>query len=525
MRTIWHSLAWKEWHEHKWKLASIVAILWGVTSLAMLEDKRDTFGLAFGLLVMCIVPLAIFVGLGAAANERSRGTLAFTQSLPVPMWRVACSKLLFGFVTLAAPIMLTVALFYVWTFAFDLLGVDYRPPARDVGANGLSTGIWYLDILLLSAPLAASFFIWAAAAGVNRKDEVSAGAVALAVMVGWCVLLMLAGYILFAWKSFETPQQRSEWITRLEWIKVVGLSTAPGGFAPAIGITEGTPRLLPLGIFTAVVVHLALAIWYVRSFGRVANLEIRSPQIAAREAGRTDWLAPPRRSQLTAVVWKQFRESGPIVLVGLAGVVGIVLLFMAAERIVAAGGTTYTPLGMIYARVAIVFGFVVALVVGIGVCLHDVAPQLSTFWRSRPINPDLWFWTKFGTGLMIVLAAIYVPILLVTLPVGLDNLWDPDVSFIPTLHIAVFAAAVMTTCLVRHAVYAAILSIAVVYLGVLTVLATWLAAGMLGLVRLNPVWWEPTEMQVAAGLLISFFASTLIAWLAVRYDWGWKSRY
>ncbi len=40
-------------------------------------------------------------------------------------------------------------------------------------------------------------------------------------------------------------------------------------------------------------------------------------------------------------------------------------------------------------------GLLVALVVGIGMILTDVSPPLNTFWRSRPINPDLWFWTKF----------------------------------------------------------------------------------------------------------------------------------
>src|SRR3972149_3351379 len=112
MRSVWHSLAWKEWQEHKWKLASIVAILWGVTALALLMAGQEMFDLALGLLFLSIVPLAVFVGLGAAANERSSGTLPFLQSLPVPMWRVALSKLLFGLLTIIAPIVLTVLLFY-----------------------------------------------------------------------------------------------------------------------------------------------------------------------------------------------------------------------------------------------------------------------------------------------------------------------------------------------------------------------------------------------------------------------------
>ena len=75
MRSILHSLAWKEWHEHKWKLASLVAILSGITSYTMLNVVRGASEGALVavrvVLVMCIVPLAIFVGLGTAAGERS----------------------------------------------------------------------------------------------------------------------------------------------------------------------------------------------------------------------------------------------------------------------------------------------------------------------------------------------------------------------------------------------------------------------------------------------------------------------
>ena len=97
MRTIWHSLAWKEWHEHKWKLASITAILWGVAALVLWFGDMARHVRAGDCIGdrMCIIPLSVFVGLGAAANERSRNTLPFLQALPVPMWRAAIAKLVF----------------------------------------------------------------------------------------------------------------------------------------------------------------------------------------------------------------------------------------------------------------------------------------------------------------------------------------------------------------------------------------------------------------------------------------------
>src|SRR4051812_40413018 len=114
MRTIWLNLAWKEWHEHKWKLAALVATLWSVTAVMLRWNNVEILAGVRVVLVMCIVPLAIFVGLGTAASERSRGTLPFLQALPVPMWRAALMKVIFGVATIVAAALLTLGFVYVW---------------------------------------------------------------------------------------------------------------------------------------------------------------------------------------------------------------------------------------------------------------------------------------------------------------------------------------------------------------------------------------------------------------------------
>ena len=123
MNSIWFSLAWKEWHEHKWKLVSIVAILCGVATLIMsFAETQDTFALAVSLVGICIVPLAMFIGLGAAANERSRNTLPFLQSLPAPLWRVALMKVVLGLLTLFLSIIFAIAFIYAWKLLAELAG-------------------------------------------------------------------------------------------------------------------------------------------------------------------------------------------------------------------------------------------------------------------------------------------------------------------------------------------------------------------------------------------------------------------
>lgn len=517
MRSVWLSLIWKEWHEHKWKLASIAAVLWCVVAVSMFSSDNDTFGLASGMVMMCMVPLAVFVGLSSAASERSRNTLPFMQSLPVPMWHLALTKLVLGLITVVLPVLLAIASCYVWQRLFDLLRADYELSKPIVGQP--ITGKYFLDAAIFGATVAASMYIWAAATGVNRKDEVSAAAVALSLMIGWPAIL----WLLFWLASIQS-------IRDLEaWPFLAGFASVPGGIAEIIA---ESPHLhfvqVVLGISVAVATHSLLATFYVRRFGQITEREIVSPKAVRRESKTFDWLNSPRSSPLSAIVWKQFRESGPIAVVGLAGVVALVLIIAIGDRIATRDGAAAMPFGMIYARVAIVFGFFVALVVGIGVSLNDVSPQLNTFWRSRPIRPDHWFWCKFVTGLGVVFASIYVPIALLAAvsdqPID-EGVNYPTVIAVPAGQLAIFAAAVATTCLVRHAVYAAVLSIAAVIaaapisfcIGEIAVRSGWIA-------RSTSNWWSE-DIGLAIGFSACFAACTVLAWLVTRNDWGWRSRF
>jgi hypothetical protein len=522
MNSTWHSLIWKEWHEHKWKLVSIVAVFWGTSAIPLLAfHHRDMFAGAAALLFICSVPMAVFVGLSVASNERSRGTLAFAQALPIPLWRLALVKMLLGFMALFVPILLTVGLFYVSRWAFTLAGVDISR-AIEQANTGLITGNWYADSLLFGVTIATSIFIWSAATGVNRKDEVSAGAVALAVMVGWYVVLFALGQLLFPWGV----EQGTTDDAAFRLLAGFGFSTAPAGFVPAYAMVQNEFVPVWVVIVTAIATHLALANWYIGRFGRIEDIGVRSPRTATSVADRAGWLGAPRRSAISAIAWKQARESGALVLAGLAGVAGVTAIFFFEDPVLYLSRPE--RFASVLAAVMSALGSCIALVVGIGVCLNDVSPQLSTFWKSRPINPDMYFWCKFVTGLIVLLAALYGPLVVlvwVLLPNPAWFLFNPDTLIILPLHASLFAAAVAMICLVRHAVYAAILSIGVVYLGVLIGLVGWLAAGLFGWVTLDADWWEPTESQASLGMFLSFVISTIVAWLAMRYDWGWKSRY
>lgn len=532
MRTIWQSLIWKEWHEHKWKLASLTAILWSIATLGLINPERGLLAGIHVALVMAIVPLAIFIGLGVAAGERSRGTLPFLQALPVPMWRVALFKLAAGLATVLLPALLCIAFVFAWTQLGSLLSVDYRHMMRDVVASSFEENApfvlvnhWYANAMLALTIVASGFFLWTAAAGVNRKDEVSAGAVALTVIMAWCV----AVFSVWAWLG-NGVVSFTEWPSAVgKLLALAGAAAAPGGLVTLEDAVDNNMRYFAFAVCVTCLTMVILAAWYVCRFARSWNMENRSPQAAEVSDCPRDWLGPPRRWAVSAIAWKQVRESGPLALLG----VGVVFALSATIFLVDDPGYRHDDFSRFlefFAVLSFSIGLAVAMIIGIGVFLYDVGTGLSAFWRSRPINPDVWFLVKFGSGLAIVLAAIYGPVVLLALPRSTAmNLEENSLLVYPAITVAVFAAAAAMTCLARNAVYAAILSVSVAYLGFIA--TAFAVAGVRILqIRTRPdnlgdVFAEVTMLQASAGMFMTFLLCTLLAWLAVRNDWGQKSRY
>ena len=527
MRTIWQSLAWKEWHEHKWKLASLSIVLCGVNALVLVNSRLDhqgPFETLYAMTACCAIPLAIFIGASVAASERSRGTAPFMQSLPLSQRIVAIHKLLAGLVTVAASIGVAFLFVYGCYRGASIFGYDVAPPSNRmqiIFPQPLELGNWFVESAIALALAACSVYLWTAAAGVNRQDEVSAAARAALVIVGWWVAMIAVNkYLGSAWL-----QSDGYWFaTKLQ-------AASPGGFGiirpPMVWSPPPTFFGVPQPVVAGVVFHVGLALWFIHRFGRIATDRVHSPRPATLSAAKIDWLGPPRRSALAAIVWKQTRESGPVVLAGFASILAIVAVMAVSMRTYLGGPQ---PLVELYASVTVALGLFITLVVGIGVSLYDVGPQLNTFWRSRPINPDLWFWTKFVTGLLVVFVSLYLPLAVLAWTAAPDEFWrdmlHSETMIFPAITIAIYISAVTMTCLVRHAVYAAILSIATMYIGPLLVEA--------GMACVNWLVWrqEPKPFFESANgpLMIAAMCAVMmgvliVGWLAVRYDWGRTSRY
>lgn len=475
MRTIWQSLAWKEWHEHKWKLAALTAILLCCIAVAFKSQNSQHFSLFAVAILLPMIPLSLVIATTSATSERSRGTLPFLLALPTSPKQIAKAKLLSGLGTCLLPVLFVLGLIYVWYMCWDWFGLDYQMPNSNQGMLGpFGFSNWYLATITVVAIWVLSMFLWTAASGVNRADEVSAAAVALSVIAG--LWIAVAGVV--AWSDL-LPWARSDRLAAQ--LAALGLAILPGGFAQAQWLPEMGISTYLMACTLFVAVHGGLATWFIARFGRSPEQNIRSQRTAVPTSPQLSWLGQPRRSWLTAIAWKQFRESGPLVFAGLGGVALILVgaLFVARKEVDTNVEMTVFLAAAIFFGSLYLGGFTI-LVVGIGIFLRDLTPGIHTFWRSRPISPRGWYWVKYATGALIVVLSFQLPMLVLPLITSLNSEManefngTPDVVGIQVIslfaYLAVFAVAIAMTCLMRSAVYAVVLTFAMFYGGAISTL-------------------------------------------------------
>ena len=517
MQSIWLSLLWKEWREHRWKLAALSAILLGVPLLMTVVLEPWEFFTAFTVGITPYVILAgMFLGMSLAAGENASGTAPFLQALPSAMWRPALTKLCVALLTAAVPIFLGAVLVYAVEAFSPASWQSYREEFSAGTKVRADFGIvQWLQVRVTCGTLAVvSLLIWVAATGVNRRDEIRAGATSAIVFAA------LLGIGLW---FFNMPQSHDVWQQPV-WVQTL-IAACPTGTSlllifdeiQASGTQDGHSELNYGAVsIAAIVSHSALVAWYLWRFGHASSAmgSEAEPVVNGEVAEQSK---PPRRSQFGSIAWKQFRETGPLVAIGLAGLISIPALVMLHE-----GLYGDEMAGWLYAKVTLSsfarLGWFIAMLIGIGIFSNDLSPELHTFWRSRPIHFNLWFWTKFLTGLAITVVALGVPMLVARW--YQLRVWDPGgqlgnqalMGF--AVHVLTYCMAVATMSLVRRPVYAAILAFSFLMGGLLSY--EYFVRRAFSTVEFNPL--------LALGLsLVLSVAITPVAWLSVRYDWSWKS--
>ena len=500
-RAIWANLLWKEWHEHRWKLAALTAILLGgFASIWATDFREDALPFAWFIL-MLYTPLAtLFIGVGLTAGERAQGTLGCLQKLPVSVRSVALVKLVVGYATCVLPGILLFGL--CWLIVAS--GWNPRLLSTDIPPGILGSGLWWLEIGLVFLLSSASLLVWVVSLGVKQTTELRAGALALLVIVG---LWLLGGASMMALQRLLlVPEESVELYNQISLMMVSLVGVLPGGVF-LLGLTpQGffppTTRLMAWCLFIGV--HAALIWWWTIRYGSQATRVHSAVEFPEPTTEKFSWLGAPRHTPFRSILWKQVRECLPII----GGVLALAFGYRAFLMTVAGDGFDLSTRVQAVIWTTAMSGFLAAILVGVACFQDDLNSGLSGFWRSRPIDPDQWFWIKYASGLA-VLATVFGGVY------AIAWLLDPSESTQSSEHLlqvvfsfwTVYASAVCVACLVRNVIYAGILSFAV------AAYTTWLA--------LVPYNGEQLPVALQAVILTSVSVGlTLLAWQAMRRDWA-----
>ena len=418
MTAIVKQLLWKEFQELKWgTLAATVIILVLPVSLAFRDVNAALLGVLPDLWLYSIL-VAVFLGMRAAAGERTGRAASFLAALPV-------SHRLLGTIRLGSMCLASMAPLGALFIVALLLNARADENSR--------TSLLVLAAMFLLAQVGTILCLAIASrAGLGQPTEIRAafaGFVAILVtsVLGLTPVLVIAELI---------QRQLGAELEMLYWI---------GG----IFLIGAILLISSVSVFIARY-SLALGMHVESGFKRWWAFNWK-PSV----------LSPP----LSALVGKAVREMG---LLGL----GVIVVSLFLSCVAGALGITGTnqrlsvvdSLTRALPYILLMSGFVLALLVGVGAVIGDVEQGVNTFWRSRPISPRAWYWTKYGVGLATMFLAVEIPSLLY---VGSNtgHLAGNRGLFLWLLMWNVtFTFALTATCLVRKPGYAAILAFGAVHL-------------------------------------------------------------
>lgn len=509
MNSVWLSLLWKEWCEFRWKLAALtVSFVVGQAILMSLfthDPWPDVWGAISQSMGFCLIVYVVlagaFIGMSVAAGENSNRTMRFTQALPLPIWKAALAKILIGTMTVVIPIAVVVGLVAIFVnFVWD------SPANFNELANlGNRRHPWGIHDFFLSRGAASilgviSLLLWVAACGVNRADEVRAGAVAFLVSATlWFVTFYFTEENIFIWHDV---QSRNFFETLSVALPAGPAFSANFGYRPL-------DKSIPLLAVIAFASHALVLTFFLRRYGRTTGRSYGGEKQFLADWFRFRGSAKPFRSQSMAIIWKQVRELGPIALLAVGGILAFMgFAYMTGDRV----RWSVHDWGSILGGVTLMVGFFVTVVSGIGMIYEDYSRGLPNFWRSRPMNLHQWFFLKYFTGILVLVVAFVPLILTASWLQDWRDVTEGDVTMFALLFLGFYTGSLAAFALVRQPIYAVVLTIA----------GIWFIPGVLLVISRIPGW-NRNEAQMMRFLIATQIVLALIlAWQAVVRDWGWK---
>lgn len=483
MASVVAALCWKEYRELRWNVLAMVGIGIAMPLYALVREPDTAFFWVTLMLAVYSVVGGICFGMWSAAGERANRSASFVQALPISPTVVGGIKLLIMILAAFVPV-LVLALIGI---ALRRFAVNY---ASELPNIWVSAGCCYA-IAIHIALTTATF-------GLGQRTELLAAGVGILALALWgvCSICEAAFSQAFEWDGFGVLMFLGP---------PIYLFSIPAKSQPNSWL------LLPW-IPITVIAMLGLAGTFVIRYGAA----IRPLQSRQKQRAGT-WVSSQFASPAASLVVKQLCETTPLVLLVLGSAVLLSVGFGTVGTILNSSSTSWVvDVGRVFVILIFLSGFVLSLLLGVVAFAGDLELKVNTFWRSRPISPSLWFWSKYLIALGSFVLAIGVPALIClwSLEVfgpstGFESSELRVVLFVALGWFGIFSAGVFSTCIIRRPLHSGLLAFALAAAGL--GMAQWLDDGWFGA--------SPLEhpFLVAGIWLLASIAATLTAWwVAVR---------
>ncbi len=466
------SLLSKEWSERRRMFqqgTTMFLVFLGYSIAYELEYKTRALVASFhstALIFGCIS--AILLAMSTVSGEYSQRTIKFSQSLPVRLSTVAWARLLGAWGSLLIPILvgatvITLLLAFGIVEQAGLRSAVTRLPDRPSLSRLEAIGfLWTVTAVAIA--LVLHFVTLLSLLGTRCRSE---GSVGLLGAIGFLGVLSLTpirpslerlGLFLIAdWIGALLPQSLA-----INW-----------GYQEIDGSTYTDLELAPL-ILGPVLINLfitwLLAAWFTRLYGRRSESAVRANNRALRWTPRIKLPGLISRlplrfpNRLAALTWLDARQSVPLSLAGL--LMAILITLVGMGEFPGQGHSSFlTRLAGELPSTTWFVGGLWGVIVAVAIFSPELKPGLEQFWRSRPITPGSWFWTKFVVGLLAVIITLdMIPaVIAMSLPFSTKRIGIAYFACIPLIHIVMYATAVAAISRIRRPVPAAIVALIFFY--------------------------------------------------------------
>jgi hypothetical protein len=459
-----NSLLWKQWRETRGYLAIFIAWMTLAVCYAIGYELghhvRAVVGHFSGLAQFYSLFAALVLAARTSHGERTDGTLAFSAALPVPMRRMGTVRIVSAVATLAIPIViaagiLSIALASGLVEQVEPRHLDPHTPLPQRATAASLTSIEQLGSVTAIAILGGvELLLLLSLLGCYMRSQAQIGLVGAVVALG---SIIAAGMLWYGNRNAKAqliygvllPQSLA-----IHW----GYVDEHGSYADH---ELAQYRWIAMGLSLPLLAIIGRL--FITRYGA-----LRGPSTRAKRRGFRIAFPPilsriPIRlpGRLPAMIWLELRQSMPL---ATSGFLLAVLMSIASVLIEHQADYSFsTSLLMHMPHSMFVVAMLWAVVVGSGLYSADLGSGLGAFWRSRPISPELWFWTKFVVGLAAVVGVLDGVTILVSwkspraeMTTGMSWAY---VGCFPIIHAFMYALAVLGTCWSRRPEIGGILAI------------------------------------------------------------------